>query len=186
MATQIINNGASLKIKTDFQIRNIMKHQIAEIDVVKGNLLKIDIGKGPLYNLFIPFADVIAPVASDVETLKDMVNDMLTGTSGIGTATEAKQNDEIDRLDKLREDLTKIQTSVNSLDDKLFFEPMMVDESNANVIYKGFSKPSSLTGEPVWSIQKVSIDKDICIYQWANGNKNFDKTWEKRNDYKYS
>jgi hypothetical protein len=186
MATQIINNGASLKIKTDAQVRNIMKHQIVEIGIVKNNLLKIDIGKGALYNIFISFPDVVSPVATDIESLKDMVNDMLAGTSGVGTATEARQIDEIDTLNKMNEGLIKIQTTVSSLDDKLFFEPMMVDESNPNIIYKGFSKPASNVDENVWAIQRISIEKEVCTYQWADGAKNFDKAWSKRNDYKYS
>ncbi len=185
-ATEITNNGASLKIKIGAVVRNIMKSQIIEIDVVKTNIIKIDNGKGVLYNLFIPFADVTVPVTADPEALKDAINDMLATSNIAGNATEAKQIEEINKLNILNTSITQIQTSVSTLDSKIFFEPVLVDESNPNIIYKGFANPAANQQEPVWAIQKISNTGDVCSYQWADGNKNFDNIWRNRTDLSYS
>src|SRR5687767_15151555 len=136
MATEISNNGASLKIKIGAQVRDIMKHQIQEIVVVKTDTIKIDIGKGALYNVFIPFADVTVPLVADVDALREAINDMLAA-SVAGNATEAKQIEEIAKLNFLNDAVNNIKNSVSTLDSKIFFEPVLVDESNPNIIYKG-------------------------------------------------
>ena len=174
MAIEITNNGASLKIKNGLQIRNIMKAQIIEIVVVKTNIIKIDIGKGALYNIFIPYADVTVPVTADPEALKDAINDLLAAASIVGNATEAKQIEEIGKLNLLNEQVTTIKNAVSTLDNKIFFEPVLIDESNPNIIYKGFASPAANAEEAVWAIQRISNTGDVCSYQWADGNKNFD------------
>jgi molybdopterin-binding protein len=185
MAIEITNNGASLKIKNGTQVRNIMKSQIQEIVVVKTDTVKIDIGKGALYNVFIPFADVTIPAVANVDALRDAINEMLSSAQA-GIATEAKQIEEISKLDSLNTTVSQIHTSVNSLDSKVFFEPVLIDESNPNIIYKGFASPAAKVDDPVWAIQKVSNTGDVCSYQWADGNKNFDNVWNDRATLSYS
>ncbi len=186
MAIEITNNGASLKIKNGALIRNIMKNQILEIVVVKTNIIKIDNGKGVLYNLFIPYADVTIPVTADPEALKDAINDMMAVSVIVGNATEAKQIEEIVKLNNLNTTVSQIQTSVSTLDSKIFFEPVLIDESNPNIIYKGFASPSANLQDAVWAIQKISNTGDVCSYQWADGNKNFDNIWNNRLSLLYS
>ncbi|MBA2611303.1 MAG: hypothetical protein H0U95_04975 [Bacteroidetes bacterium] len=180
MSIQITNNGASIKITNGAEVRNIMKHQIQEIVVIKTNIIKIDIGKGALYNVFIPFADVTAPVAADAEALKEAINEFLAASATAGTATEAKQLIEIEKLNSLNTTADTIKNAVSALDNKIFFEPVLIDESNPNVIYKGFASPAAITQDAVWAIQRVSINAEICSYQWADGNKNFDNVWNNR------
>jgi hypothetical protein len=180
MAIEISNNGASLKIKNGTQVRNIMKNQIQEIVVVKTDTIKIDIGKGALYNVFIPFADVTVPAVADAEALRDAINEMMAAPAIVGIATELKQIEEINKLTALNDAVSNIKTSVNTLDSKIFFEPVLIDESNPNIIYKGFASPAAKTDEAVWAIQKVSNTGDICSYQWADGDKNFDNVWNNR------
>jgi hypothetical protein len=186
MTTQITNNGASIKIDNGTAIRNIMKSQIIEIVIVKTNILKIDIGKGALYNLFIPFADVTVPATANPETLKDAINTMLSTAASGGTATEEKQLIEIEKLNALNATADTIKNAVNTLDSKIFFEPVMVDESNPNLIYKGFASPAASTDAPVWAIQRISISNEIASYQWARGAKNFDNIWNNRATLSYS
>jgi hypothetical protein len=186
MAVQINNDGASLKIINGTQVRNIVKNQIREISVVKTNIIKIDIGKGALYNVFIPYADVTFPVAADPESLKEAINGMLSSTGTTGAATEANQLDQTAKIVALTDAVNNIKTSMNSLDSKTFFDPVLVDESNPQVIYKGFANPAALLTDPVWAIQRVSVNGDVCSYQWADGNKNFDNIWNNRTALVYS
>lgn len=186
MAIEITNNGASLKIKNELQTRNIMKSQIIEIVVIKTNIIKIDIGKGALYNIFIPYADVTVPVTANPEALKDAINDLLAASGVAGSATEAHQVEELGKLNVLNEQVATIKNAVSTLDNKIFFEPVLIDESNPNIIYKGFASPAANTGEAVWAIQRISNTGDVCAYQWADGNKNFDNIWNKRTDLLYA
>ena len=186
MATQITNDGASLKITNGTQVRNIVKNQIREISVVKTNIIKIDIGKGALYNVFIAFADVTLPVAADPETLKESINGMLSSGATAGAATEANQLDQTTKLIALNDAINIIKTTVSTLDSKIFFDPVLIDESNPQVIYKGFASPAALLTDAVWAIQRISINGDVCSYQWAGGNKNFANIWNNRTTLVYS
>lgn len=185
MPIEISNNGASLKIKNGAQVRHIMKHQIVEIEIVKTNILKIDIGKGALYNVYIPHPEVILPALATPEELKDAVNAMLDA-SVAGNATEARQVEQLTKLNDLNLNINTLKQSLQNVDNKLFFEPAFVDESNPNTIYKGYAVPGALAGDAVWAIQKVVVAGDVCTYLWADGNRNFDNVWESRTTLTYA
>lgn len=72
------------------------------------------------------------------------------------------------------------------MNDKLFYEPKLVDESNANAVYKGYAVPGSLTANPVWAILKITNKLGVLSYQWAGGSKSFDKVWDNRKALIYS
>ena len=178
--TELINNGASLKINQDGNARLVMKHQIAVVEVLHDTIIRIDIGKGALNNVFIDQADVTNPVTISPEELRDKIMDMLQAPVTNGLATEAKQTEQTVELQNVKNAMTDIKDKITSVNDKLFFEPRITDETNANVIYKGFSVPNTKNGEPAWAIQKISNARGILTIQWAGGNKNFDKVWDSR------
>ena len=103
-----------------------------------------------------------------------------------GTATEAKQTEEIGEIKNLQAVIGNLQAKINSLDDKTFYQPSLVDESNPNAIYNGFALPGAKVTEAVWVIQKVTKVKGVLIYQWAAGTKTFDKIWNNRTALIYS
>ena len=175
IATQIINNGASLKIISADGTRNIMKQEIIEIGIIKDTLVKIDIGQGALNNIFINYPEVSVPQTPSADALVDAINAMLQTTIVIppGIATELNQQKEISDLDNIK----------NSL---LFQAPQISDETNPKTIYKGFAVPGARTSDTVWAIQKVTNAKGIYTYQWASGNQNFDKVWDNRAALIYS
>lgn len=179
MATEIANNGASLKITSDASPRFIMKSQIREIEVVRDTIIKIDIGQGALNNVFIDQVDVTLPVSKSVDDLRDQIMEMLQGGVA-GLATEQKQTDEIQKISALQEQVKDVQNKIGSVDSKLFFDPALVDESNANVVFKGYAVPGAKTADAVWAIKKIIFRKGVLSYQWAEGNKNFDKVWDNR------
>jgi len=174
MAITIENNGASLKITEDGVSRYVLKNQIREVEIVRDTIIKIDIGQGALNNIFVDQATVTLPVSAGVEDLRDQLMGFIqTSTSIIGFATEANQNKELDSFKTL-------QTAVNALSDKVFYQPSLVDESNANAIYNGYALPAAKTTDAVWAIQKVTKVKGVLTYQWAAGTKAFDKIWNNR------
>lgn len=183
--TEIINSGASLKIINDGASRFVMKAQIREIDIVRDTIIRIDIGEGALYNIFVDQANVTNPVSTGVEDLRDKILAMLQ--SGVaGQATEAKQIEQLTELQNVKTSVNDLKDKVNTVSDKLFYQPKIVDETNPNLVYNGFAIPGANVQEPVWAIQKVTNTKGVLTYQWAAGNKNFDKIWDKRKDLVYN
>ena len=185
MATIIENNGASIKITENGASRFILKYQIREVEIVRDTIIKIDIGQGALNNIFVDQADVTVPATAKVEDLRDFIMGLLQ-TNVTGTATEAKQTEEINEIKTLQTVVGNLQAKVNSLDEKTFFQPKLVDESNANVIYNGFALPGAKLDVGVWAIQKVTKTNGVYSYQWAGGDKNFDKVWNNRKALIYS
>lgn len=185
MATEIVNSGASLKITIDGDVRIILKSQIKDVNVLRDTIIKIDIGQGALNNVYVDQATVTSPVSASVEDLRDKILAMLQGSTA-GLATEVKQDNEIATIQDLKVQVADLQTKVGSVDSKLFFEPLLIDENNPNYIYKGYALPGAKTNEVVWAIARISSKKGILSYQWAGGNKSFNKIWDNRASLIYS
>ncbi len=187
--TEIINNGSSLKIINETGSRFVMKAQIREIDVVRDTIIRIDIGEGALYNIFVDQSIVTNPVSTSVDNLRDKIIEMLQSGSvvtGDHLATESKQIEQITEMQTMRSYVSDIRDRINTINDKVFYEPMAVDETNPNMVYYGFTVPGAATREPVWAIQKVTNNKGVLTYQWAAGNRLFDKIWDNRKSLAYS
>ncbi len=183
---EILNDGASIKIVNGSQSRDINKSQIKVVEVIKTNIIKIDIGEGALRNIFVPFASVTNPVTADAEALRAAINAMLPASGGnVGTATEAKQDAEIALLNALSTSLTSIQSLTQTNGDKIFYEPSMVDDSGANLVYKGYAAVGSTENQPAWAIERVRIENGIEVHTWADGNKAFDNVWHDREGLNY-
>jgi hypothetical protein len=174
IATQIINNGASLKLISADGSRNILKNQIHEITVINDTVIKIDIGQGALNNVFINYPEVSNPQTQSPDALVEAINAMLQSSFNLppGIATEANQQREISDLDSIRAFL-------------LLQVPLVCDETNPKTIYKGFGISGSLTSAAVWAIQKITNNRGVYLYQWAAGNQNFDKVWDNRTTLVY-
>ncbi len=186
MATQIENTGNSLKVTSDGNSRFIMKSQISEVEIAYGNIIKIDIGKGALNNVFIDQADATLPVSTDVTDLRDKILLMLQSNISNGNATEAKQTEQTLELQLVKTAVTDIKEKMSSVNDKLFFEPRISDETSANTIYRGYAL-TGITGEIAgWAIQKITNTRGVMTYQWAGGDKNFNKIWNNRKTLIYS
>ena len=124
MATQIINNGASLKIISEGISRNIIKSQIREIGIINDTIVKIDIGQGALNNVFINHSEVSDPQAATPAALVDAINGMLQQNLS-GYATEQNQQQEITQMQNIKTDITDIKEKISSMNDKLLQEPLL-------------------------------------------------------------
>ena len=142
----IENNGANIKVTENGVSRYIFKEQIREIEVLRGTIIRIDIGQGALRNLFVDQANVTAPISNSVTDLRDQIIAMLEPVASNNDANEAL---EIAALNGIATTMTNLQSKVNSLDSKVFFEPKIVDESDANVVYNGYALPGALPEQSV-------------------------------------
>lgn len=181
---EISNNGASLKIVNGTNTVNVIKANILFVEVIKNNIIKIDIGAGPLHNFFVPFPDVTLPVTANPEALRDAILEMLlTGTGSTGNATEANQLAEIAALNNVLTTLNSINIGVS---DKTFEEPLLLDDGQPHLIYKGYAAIGSRPNQPVWAIQKIEHLSGTDVVSWANGNKNFTNVWNDREGLTYN
>jgi hypothetical protein len=65
-------------------------------------------------------------------------------------------------------------------------EPIFVDESNPNVIYKGWAINAEDSASSLWAIQRISRIGEVVTYDWADGNQFYDNVWDNRLDLQYS
>ena len=96
------------------------------------------------------------------------------------------------------DDLTDVDTSTTSptLGDTLVFDgsnwvtnltqlTRNVDEVS-DVYYIGEAAPGSNTASSVWRIKKITFNGDDSVTEWADGNSNFDNTWDNRLSLSYT
>lgn len=183
--TQIFNSGASIRIEKGSKVLLLSKEQVKTIDTVQNNILRIDIGEGPLNNIFIDYNDVLTPTVNSANELRDSINSMLLSDNyNGGDATEQTQ------LAILTEIQTLTTASTAHFEklakpDFTRLEPIFVDESNPNMIFKGWSKTYSDEGIAAWAIQRIQKVQDVLVYEWANGNQNFTHVWNDRTSLSY-
>lgn len=185
MATQIINNGATIKLTISGSTRFIPKPSIVGITIAKTGIIKIDIGKG-IANIFLTYSDITLPTSSNIIELVEQLNEMLPQSAVVGGATEAKQDTTNSTLLLIRTDLDAVITRLEALNNKLYFDALLVDESGVNTIYRGFALPGSSTSAAVWAIERTTISGDITVKKWAGGTKTFGFIWDNRESLTYS
>ncbi len=119
--TSIADNGGSIRLSVGTLVRNISKVQIAEVTIVKSSLIKIDLGTGPLGNIYIDYADVFSPLTASPSALRDAILSMLIsgvgGGSGSGDATQSNQVIEINLLNSLVNSLVSLTEKINTISD---------------------------------------------------------------------
>ncbi len=186
MPTEIINNGSSLKIINNGVPRYIMKAKIIEIVIVRDSLIKVDVGLGNLYNIFVDQTDVTNPPSINAGDLRDKIAGMCQTSIGSGISTEAKQTDQLTEMQSIKGITQEMRDKITALNDKFSFDVRISDETNPNVVFKGYSLINSATNVPCWAIQKITNNNGIIITQWAGGNKFFDKIWDNRKYLLYS
>ncbi len=167
--TEIIDNGASLKIITDGGARLILKQHIHEISVLRSSVLKLDVGN-PLQNIYIEHSEVTNPRKNNAEELRDTLNEMLRD----------------DCINQINQQVSQIAINVEAINSEIFIQASIVEQINTGETYYGYALPGAETSEPVWAIQQASEDKGVRTNKWADGNKNFDNVWDDRENLQYS
>ena len=187
MAIEIFNDGASLRILNKGSVILVSKLQIKTIETIRNDVVRLDIGEGALKNIYIKFADVTTPAGlDDAGQLRDAINAMLLSNVA-GAATEVKQDAEIGILNGILGVLTDLKVIMNTGGGGGGIkQPIRIDESTPNIIYNGFAVTGASTAEAIWAIQRVTRDKDIIVYEWADGNELYDNVWDDRYNLAYA
>ncbi|HMT75853.1 MAG TPA: hypothetical protein PKA77_17400 [Chitinophagaceae bacterium] len=177
----IYDNGSYLRIVLNGGALLINKYQIKTIDTIRNDTVRINIGEGPLRNIYIKLADVAVPAGlADAAALRDAVVAMVNiSAAGMDNT----------RLDAGINELTQIRNLLVTLSAKwqqgelggcdfACKMPLREDESQPGIVYKGFAIPSASTNEPVWAIVRIYKQDNQLIYQWADGNQLYDNIWD--------
>lgn len=184
MATELYNEGPCIRVVKNGQEFLVTKVQIKRIDALRGNLIRIDNGEGALKHIYLDMYDITVPQTfKDILTLRDTLLQWLRSSAA---AKEAKQDIEIDELRLLRQAIEKLNGGGVKTQGSVFMEPLREDESQPNIVYKGYASPDAQTYDAVWAIVRISRIEDQIIYEWADGNQLYDNIWDNRYELNYS
>ena len=119
MSIQIIDSGANLKIVVDSSTRLIAKHHVQGIRILQGDTIKLSTDAGCCSSgMYIPYAEVTAPVTANIDALRDQIGDWLIQPSSSapspGAATEAKQDDQITETVAVKTSVDTASTDIQS------------------------------------------------------------------------
>lgn len=183
---QIFNDGAVIRIENGTKILLVSKEQVKTIDIVQDNIVRIDIGEGALKNIFINYQDVANPVVASASELRDVIKGMMVSDQYEGgDATESTQVailQEIQNLKMVTGDISQILAKP----DFSRLEPIYVDESTPNTIYKGWARTYDSPGAAAWAILRIKRVNDVVTYEWADGDQYYDNVWNNRLQLSYA
>lgn len=183
MAFQLYNDGACIRIDNGTKTLLVAKDQVKTIDTLQDSIVRIDIGEGPLKNIFIHYQEVTVPVVHSANELRDSIKAMLLSDNYDGN--DATEQGQIHILNKLAEIALLLQGVKWKEGTLTQTEPSRIDEANPYLIYKGWH---SKTGNPEgqeWAIQRIRRENEVIIYEWAHGTQNPIYAWGKREKHPY-
>ncbi len=183
VATQIINDGAVIRIEKSGKTLLVAKDQVKTIDTVHDNIVRIDIGEGPLKNIFLNYQQVNDPVVASAPELRDSIKAMMiTGQYSGADAKEVTQLSILSQLQTLANNIAaikQIQADITEL------EPSRLDESNPYMIYRGWHGVLGVPEVSEWAIERVRRENDEIIHEWAFGKKDMSFKWSERDTLTY-
>src|SRR5215218_8594220 len=158
MDFQIFNDGAVIRIENGTKTLLVAKEQVKTIDTIQNNVVRIDIGEGPLKNIFINYQDVTNPAVGSANELRDLIKQwMVSDNYNGGDATEAGQ---VNILNKLGDISTILETIKQREVDLTQTEPSRIDEANPYMVYKGWHRLFGDEQADEWAIQRITRRDD--------------------------
>jgi len=174
MGYKIYDDGAVIRIENGTSVLFVTKAQVKTIDTIANGIVRLDIGEGPLKNVFLKWSDVEDPVTTSAAALRDVIKNMMPNLSEeTGVFGE----------------LTNIKNAISQLNaiegDFLKTEPSRIDESQPNAIYRGWHKGYGFIDHNEWAIERIRRDGDDIIHEWAMGTHKQIHVWTERLNYQY-
>jgi len=181
--TQITNDGAVIRIEKNGKILLVAKDQVKTIDTVHENIVRIDIGEGPLKNIFLNYQEVSSPAVGSANELRDTIKAMMLTDAYLGG--DAKEATQVSILNQVSQ-LTNVLVAMNVRQlDQTTGEPSRTDESNPNMIYRGWHARFGIPEQHEWAIERIRQVNDEIIHEWAFGTKRPIYPWSQRETLNY-
>jgi len=187
---QVYSEGATIRIEQfgdngeTLWSLVISKDQVKTVDIIKDFIIRIDIGEGPLKNIFVDYRLVTYPVADSVVDLRTMIANMLTSETNDGDAPSELTQQNI--LFKVQDIATLLTTIKDKDTDLSLSEPSRVDESNPNLVYRGWHAAFGDPSVAEWAIERITRISDEEIHEWAFGHKKQISIWNNRATFQYA
>ncbi|WP_121355752.1 hypothetical protein [Flavisolibacter nicotianae] len=182
--TQITNDGAVIRIEKNGKILLVAKDQVKTIDTVHENIVRIDIGEGPLKNIFLNYQEVSAPAVGSANELRDTIKAMMLTDAYLGG--DAKEVTQVAILNQVGQ-LTNVLVAMNLRQlDLTKDEPSRLDESNPNMVYRGWHAAFGIPEQHEWAIERIRQVNDEIIHEWAFGTKKAIYAWSERATFNYA
>ncbi|RYY91012.1 MAG: hypothetical protein EOO15_00280 [Chitinophagaceae bacterium] len=193
MGINIFDGGASIRIVRGSKTLLVNKEQIKAIDTIHDAIVRIDIGEGPLRNIFLDYREVNQPEVGGSEDLRDIINQMLTARSGSGdgsgcncTCGDASESGQMMIYKQLESIGLGVGALLSIAKDILRTKPTIIDEGNSEMIYRGWHSKQGITNNPEWAIERIRRVEGIVYCEWAFGTKQQIYSWEARETYNYA
>lgn len=174
MGYKIYDDGAVIRIENGTSVLFVTKSQVKTIDTIANGIVRLDIGEGPLKNVFLKWSDVEDPVTTSAELLRDTIKNMMPDVS--------EETGIINELTNIKNVLNQLKTTEADL---LKSEPTRIDESQPNTIYKGWHSGRGLPENAEWAILKITRTADNIAYEWALGSVRQVNVWNNRLSLNY-
>ncbi len=87
-AVSLEDKGNCISIAFDDNIVLLNKPQVAMIEIIKGDTVRIDMGGASTSSIFLKYTDVTAPVVRNAVQLRDVLNKMLTAAAQSGSGDD--------------------------------------------------------------------------------------------------
>lgn len=180
---QIFNDGSCIRIQVGEKTLLVIKEQVKTIDTVHGNIVRIDIGEGPLKNIYLNYQQVAQPPVASADELRDAIAAMLvTEVVQEANATELTQLNVFNQLTmiaSLLQDIHQIQSDITRR------TPSRIDQSNPNLVYEGWHSMRGAPDQAEWAIRRIRKEGDHVYYEWAEGTQSAVFKWTLRDQHRY-
>ena len=100
MSYQLFNDANCIRIQqtlanNETKVLMVSKEQIRTIDIVKTKFVRIDIGEGPLKNIFLNYQEVTFPTVNSAGDLRDHINALMKSEIYDGDAPKEATLEEV-------------------------------------------------------------------------------------------
>lgn len=169
----IYDSAGCIKIILNGNVIFINKVQVKTVDIIRNDTVRLDIGQGSLRNIYTRLSEVSYPEGlRNITELRDYISGLIK--------TDVTANPAIDYTAILQD----IKNSIQLLS-AAHRDPLREDESQPSVVYKGYAAPNVNNSEPLWAIIRISKIDNQIIYEWADGDENYDNIWDSRYELQY-
>ena len=121
--------------------------------------------------------------------LEALISALTTTVNAIDATVDALQiglNDAVADIATIQGDLTALTARVAALELATMQTALQYDYIDATTSYRGEAVPGSLTSDPLWRVQRITITGDDLVIGWADGSSDFTQIWDDRLSLTYS
>lgn len=183
----IYDSGMLLQLRFGGKDTWINKNNIHAIRVINPTTICLANGDEPLKHIYIRIEDVTHP--KEFENAVDLANHISSFFTASTVGSDNNKLDEvINELQQIKQTVQEIKELLGSPNGGDTVVPTEEDTTQAGYIYRGYALPTNNPKEANWRIARVSllnIDIVSNSIEWADGNKNYDNSWNDRYNITY-